>query len=487
MKRFRGLSVTLAMWLLAVFAFVAFAGWHQFRDISTIHEMTSEIEQSNHQSHHLHELEMRVREIVAHAHEYLITGSDVHIRNYRNNAAAIEDLLIESRLDPSDKTQIQNTLKHMHRVAGKIFSLPFATGNMEGPILMQELDGILEKLSQSMSIRHHRMDDTVNQSMHMVSGMHLDLREDFIVSLLLLFALLAGMSGYLYSRVVRPLILLRREVARIGDGDFSPQCPDFGDNEIGDLSSALNAMGDALQTRDRELIQAKSFAAHQEKMHALGLMTASIAHEVGNPLSAAQVSVDVAKRKLTQGDHPAAEKFLSSAQKELRRTDSIISNVLDYGRQSSGDHDAIDVEAVITSSVELVRLSRNAREVEFKVSFPSDIPTARGSEDMLRQVLVNLLLNALDACSAEGVVSIIGCCEGEMMCMDVVDQGEGISPEVRENIFSPMFTTKGRGKGTGLGLSISRDLMRGMSGDLVLVENGERGCRFRLTLPLMRG
>jgi len=105
----------------------------------------------------------------------------------------------------------------------------------------------------------------------------------------------------------------------------------------------------------------------------------------------------------------------------------------------------------------------------------------------LRQVLVNLLLNAVDACNASGVVTITGRRDGEMMCLDVVDQGEGIPAELRADIFSPLFTTKERGKGTGLGLSISRDLMRRMSGELALVENGARGCRFRLTLPVMRG
>jgi len=101
--------------------------------------------------------------------------------------------------------------------------------------------------------------------------------------------------------------------------------------------------------------------------------------------------------------------------------------------------------------------------------------------------MVNLLLNAVDACDTGGPVTIASKFDSEQMYLDVVDQGEGIPAEVRENIFSPMFTTKERGKGTGLGLSISRDLMRRMSGDLALVENGDRGCRFRLTLPLMRG
>ncbi len=475
------------MGLLAVFAYVAFVGWHQLKDISMIHDMAVQIEKSNHESHHLHELEMRIRGMVAHIHDYLITGSIDHISRYRMSSAKIDALLAESGLVQAGGMNIKPQLQAMHQIADKIFSLPFATGNMEGPILMQELDEKLQTLSQSMSARHHGMDNAVNQSMRMVSGLHLDMREDFIVSLFVLFGLLAGVSGYLFLKIVRPLVLLRREVARIGKGNFSPSCPDFGANEIGELSSALNKMGDALTQRNSELIQARSFAAHQEKMHALGLMTASIAHEVGNPLSAASVSLEVCRRKLGKGDMEAAEKNLEATASELRRTENIIRNVLDFGRQSSNEHESIDIQAVVESSLSLVRLSRQAKPLEFQVSLSPNLPTALGSEDVIRQVLVNLLLNAVDVSRTGDTVNIMGSCQNDCICLDVADHGGGIPEELGEQIFSPLVTTKPRGKGTGLGLSISRDLMQRMHGDLELIENSSEGCCFRISIPVEQG
>ncbi len=484
---FKGLSGTLAVWFLAVFAFVAFVGWHQLKDIAMIHEMAGEIEQSNHQSHHLHELEMRIRGMVAHAHDYLITGSDVYINRYRGSADGIDGMLSDAGLRAMDVEHIRLRLRAMHEIVGKIFALPFATGNMEGPILMQELDQELQRLSQAMSARHHDMDGAVNQSMRMVSGLHLDMREDFIASLFVLFGLLAGVAGYLYVRVARPLVLLRREVARIGTGDFSPDCPDFGENEIGDLSRALNSMGEALKQRSSELVQARSYAAHQEKMHALGLMTASIAHEVGNPLSAASVSLEVCRRKLARNDMAAVEKHLQATVSELQRTETIIRNVLDFGRRSSAGNEVMDIGDVVESALRLVRLSREAKSIEFRVFLPPGMPAAYGSEDVVRQVLVNLLLNAVDVSGPGDSIRISARWRQDCIFLDVTDQGGGVPEAISEQIFSPLFSTKPRGKGTGLGLSISRDLMRRMHGDLELLENTGRGCCFRISIPLGEG
>jgi signal transduction histidine kinase len=355
---------------------------------------------------------------------------------------------------------------------------------MEGPILMQEIDEKLKVLSQALSNRHHEMDDAVNQSMRMVSGLRLDMRHDIMVSLIVLFALLLGMSIYLYARMIHPLVLLRREVARIEKGDFSPVSPDLGNNELGALSLALNSMGQTLMRRNEELAQAKSLAAHQEKMHALGLMTASIAHEVGNPLSAAAVLLDLARHKLARNNPEGAGKPLEDAALELRRIEMIISNVLDFGRYSSREAEAVDIEAVVGSAVQLVRLSSKSNGVQVVSDVPAAMPRAWGNIDMLRQVIVNLLLNAMDACRATGDVSIEVCLGENCIYVDVADQGEGVPESMLRDIFSPLFSTKPKGEGTGLGLSISRDLMRKMSGDLELLESGGSGCRFRLTVPL---
>ncbi|GAV20621.1 two-component system, NtrC family, sensor histidine kinase GlrK [Mariprofundus micogutta] len=482
---FKGLSGRIALWFLAVFVFVAFVGWHQLRDITSIHNKATELEMVNHQSHRLHELETGIRKLIDIVRNYLITGSAYHIRDFRDADNRVQRIIDHARANGIEVSKVESTLKDVSMLASKIFALPFSTGNMEGPILMQEIDEKLGELSQSLSSRHHEMDESVNQSMSMVSGLHVDMRYDIMVSLILLFGLLLGLSVYLYLRMIHPIILLRREVGRIENGDFSPVSPDLGDNELGTLSLALNSMGQTLLHRNDELVQAKSLAAHQEKMHALGLMTASIAHEVGNPLTATAALLDLARHKLSRGEHDAADKPLNEAVQELRRTEMMINNILDYGRISSQESEPVNLDAVIESAVQLVRLSSKPNGIRLISHKDSNLPSACGNIDMLRQVMVNLLLNAVDACQANGEICIESHSDDQYVYADVVDQGEGVPESMAEEIFSPLFSTKPKGEGTGLGLSISRDLMRKMSGELELIAGDAKECRFRLSIPLM--
>jgi signal transduction histidine kinase len=486
MMVFKGLSGRVALWFLAVFIFVAFVGWHQLRDITLIHDKATELELANHQSHRLHELETGIRIMVDVVRNYLITGSASLPTDFHNAASRVQRIILRARTNNIAVAEVEGTLDDIAKLAGQIFALPFSTGNMEGPILMQEIDEKLKVLSRSLSNKHHAMDDAVNQSMHMVSGLRLDMRHDVMVSLILLFGLLLGLSFYLYLRMIHPLILLRREVTRIEKGDFSPVSPDLGDNELGALSLALNSMGQTLMRRNEDLVQAKSLAAHQEKMHALGLMTASIAHEVGNPLSAAAVLLDLARHKLARGESEAVKKPLDEAMHELRRTEMIITNILDFGRRSSHEEESVDLDTVIESAIQLVHLSSKSNGARFVGSVPAGLPLAWGNIDMLRQVIVNLLLNAIDACRANGEIYIEACWDNRSVYVDIVDQGEGIPESMADEIFSPLFSTKSKGEGTGLGLSISRDLMRRMSGNLELVGSDAHECRFRLSIPRMQ-
>jgi len=481
---FKGFSGRIALWFMAVFIFVVFVGWDQLRDITLIHDKVIKMEQLNHQSHALHELEISIRSTVDVVRNYLITGSAAAASDFQQAQSNLQYVFEQNSANHIDVAAMRSVVDVVSALANKIFALPFSTGNLEGPILMQEIDEKLSALSLLLSEQHHEMDAVVNQSMHMVSGLHLDMRYDLMLSLVLLFALLLGMSIYFYVHLIHPLIVLRREVARIGEGDFSPLSPDLGDNELGELSSALNSMGQALMHRNVELEQAKSLAAHHEKMHALGLMTASIAHEVGNPLTATSVLLELARHKLSKGQHTAVATSLDKAVIELRRTETIITNILDFGHRSSHEEESVNIEKVIDSAVQLVRLASNSHSVQVFSCVPNDIPRAWGNIDMLRQVLVNLLLNAMDACRAHETVSIEAHCADACVFVDVIDQGEGVPEYIRDNIFSPLFSTKPKGKGTGLGLSISRDLMRKMAGDLELIESDASGCRFRLSIPV---
>ena len=483
----RGLSGVVALWLAAVFCVVAFVGWHQLRDITTIHDRALQLEAVNNKSHILHDLEMSVRKQAAYVHDFLITGSRQHSRFYRASKQHLARLMDEAARQGIEVRRIRAAVQGIDAQAEQVFKLPFATGNMEGPILMQELDKQLSILARLLMQKHHDMDDSVNDAMRLVAGLHMDLREDFIASLLVLFVLLVGLTAYMYTRMIRPLVQLRARVAKIGQGELAPHCPDLGNNELGDLSRALNTMGGAIRAHQDELVQARSLQAHQEKMHALGLMTANIAHEVGNPLSAASVSLDIAMRKLQTDKPDESAAQLQFVSQELQRMEAIIRNILEFGRPSQSVQEKVALDAVIASSIQLVQLARKARHVRLVYKQPVAAVSVPGSEDMLRQVLVNLLINAIDASPEGTVVCIEILVQGKRVHLDVSDQGCGIDQEHVEAVFSHMFSTKQKGEGSGLGLCISRDLIRQMQGDLILLFNSSAGCTFRISLPASTG
>lgn len=493
MKFFRGLSGMIALWLLAVFFVVAFVGWEQLRDISNIHDRALQIESVNYKSHALHELELAVRRQAAYVHDFLITGSQSHINAYRASMPGLRKAIDDVAGQGIDVAQILRAVNVIDKDAEQVFALPFATGNMEGPILIQEMDEKLTSLSRSLRQVHQDLDVSINDAMRYMAGLHLDMRGGFIGSLVVLFALLAGLTVYMYVRMIRPLVILRSRVAQIGEGRVDVGAmdegqmmipnPEFGDNEIGDLSRALNVMRESIHQHQQALVRARSLQAHQEKMQALGLMTANIAHEVGNPLAAASVSLDLAFHKITTGRHSGVESHLKDASEELHRMENIIRNILEFGRPSRISQEMIPLTKVIESSMQLVGLVRNARHVELEYKPHADIAPVAGSEDMLRQVLVNLLLNAIDASPEAALVSIETGTMNGCVLLDVSDQGCGIDQQYVGDIFSPMFSTKQKGEGTGLGLSISRDLIRQMGGDLLLFINSPNGCTFRISLP----
>jgi len=472
-------------WLTLVFALVAYTGWHILRDINYLDQKALTIEASNHESHHLHKLEMNLLHTATPIRSFLING-DWHQRNIfeANRTVALELLHQENSKQPI-RSQLTQTLDGITSRARRIFALPFASGNLEGPILIHEIDDILDKTSHSLSLRHHKLDQRVNEAMRMLSDMRMDIRNDFLLSIFVLFLLLAGLTAYLYLHMIHPLVHLRRELKKISDGNFNIHCPELPRDELGDLALACNMMGKALQERETKLNHARNMAAHHEKMQALGLMAAGIAHEVGNPLAGASVSLETALRKLDRNQYKEAVERIRTARDELLRTETIIRDILDYGKSGTESGMAhINIEKVAQSAVALARMSPQQKRMKLETLFRASPTPVMANASMLRQVLVNLLLNAMDACNEDGCVELTTENMDNGIALDVCDNGSGIPPELQGEIFRPMFTARQTGSGSGIGLAISRELMQRMHGRLELVCSNQNGSHFRAWLPL---
>jgi signal transduction histidine kinase len=233
----------------------------------------------------------------------------------------------------------------------------------------------------------------------------------------------------------------------------------------------------------------------RDRLAALGQMAAGLAHEVKNPLGAikgaAQLLGDPSHdTQLGQADM----EFVGIILEEVERLDRVVGSVLDYARPSKGDAGAVDVNAVVKRTLTVLASDRT-EECELRTELTESLPLVRADAEQLRQVLINLIRNAVQAMGGRGTVQVTtrrrSASSG--MVRDTVlpqtdwveiavrDEGPGILPQVQKNLFVPFFTTKDRG--TGLGLAISQRVVEEMGGRIEVVSRPGAGSTFSLVLP----
>jgi two-component system, NtrC family, sensor histidine kinase HydH len=225
---------------------------------------------------------------------------------------------------------------------------------------------------------------------------------------------------------------------------------------------------------------------HSEKLVTAGQLAAGIAHEIGTPLNIARGRAELALSRLG-ADHAQA-----SSQRviidEVDRVTRLIRQLLDYVRPSPAEARAVDVVAAIERVAILLGPQATERGVMLAVDAPAALRAVRADPDHVQQILVNLVMNALDACPRGGRVEIRArAMPRSEVVFEVVDSGPGIPPESRPHVFDPFFTTKKRGQGTGLGLWIVAQLVRSHGGEIELGDASGSGTVVRVTWPAFEG
>ncbi|HZZ84687.1 MAG TPA: ATP-binding protein [Anaeromyxobacteraceae bacterium] len=223
-----------------------------------------------------------------------------------------------------------------------------------------------------------------------------------------------------------------------------------------------------------------------EKLAAIGTMTAGLSHEIRNPLNAAALQLTVLERrihKLPREGQTTLLEPLALVRDEIRRLDHILEDFLQFARPREFVAHTVPVETVLTKVLDLLEGQAERRSVEVIRDF-HPVPPVRGDEERLRQVVMNLALNAVEAIPAGGflrVSSAVEAADAADVVIHVDDDGPGIPAELRERIFEPFFTTKPAG--SGLGLSIVHAIVTQHGGTISAGESPEGGARFTLRLP----
>ena len=233
-----------------------------------------------------------------------------------------------------------------------------------------------------------------------------------------------------------------------------------------------------LEATHHQLVQA-------EKIASLGRMSAGVAHEINNPLAGILIYAELLERELAQ-DAPIREN-VEVIISQTMRCQQIVNRLLDFSRQSLGEKKLLDVNEILHRCVELVRHQAFFHNIKIKEDLDTGLPQIIGDPGQLQQVFTNLLLNAADAISGSGLITLTSrpAWHGNGVVLQFCDSGCGIPEEIRDKIFEPFFTTKPPGKGTGLGLSIVYGVIQRHGGSIQAYSPPGGGTVFTVTLPLV--
>jgi two-component system sensor histidine kinase HydH len=221
-----------------------------------------------------------------------------------------------------------------------------------------------------------------------------------------------------------------------------------------------------------------------ERLYALGQLSAGLAHEIRNPLASIAGAAGILKRRRPPEDAKAAE-CLDIIDKECQRLNRLLTNFLDFARPPAPKYQSMSLEPVIDSVMALAKHGVDRRRVVLKKDIAPEAAGFDSDPEQLKQVLLNLVINAIQASDAGGEIVISARIEDGKVCLRVKDQGCGVAPEHLDRLFDPFFTTKK--EGTGLGLPVAHQIVAHLGGVLAAQVNPDRGVTFSVTLPLKHG
>ncbi len=332
---------------------------------------------------------------------------------------------------------------------------------------------------------------------------------------------------FLYFRVHRPVRALLLAVESVAGGKLLTTVPVRGHDEIGQLAERFNLMveriraateentqlyeklrlaHDSLQVKveeatselrqkNRELARTNELlstsqreAARAQRLSTIGQLAATLAHQIGTPLTAVSGHLQLLEEDPQLG--PEARKRLKIVETQIERESRIIQDLLIYARKPDPVFLPMDLNACLEECLALLRPEIDRRSVALNLLLDPALPKAQADQQQIHEVFCNLIENAMDAMPEGGTLTVQSQAAeapptektNGWLAVDIADTGPGIAPEHRAQIFQPFFTTKKAGRGTGLGLSIAFDTIRSHGGQVLVESEPGKGTRFRVLL-----
>jgi signal transduction histidine kinase len=284
--------------------------------------------------------------------------------------------------------------------------------------------------------------------------------------------------------VRRPMIELQDKIARVRLGDLNTSVSFAERNdEIGDLGRDFNEMVAQLMASREEIHHLhQTQMSRAEHFATLGELATGLAHEIRNPLAGIAGVIEIVSRDLPPNS--AARSVIKDAKEEALQINRILTELLETARPKPPQFQIRDIASTAEHAVMFARQQAITKRIRIELNLTDDIPPVDHDPNQINQVLLNLLLNAIQAMEKPGTIHVSLRRDHEDALITVADEGKGILPEDLANIFRPFFTTKGHG--TGLGLSLARRIVETHGGTIRVRSEVGKGTQFEVRLPIVR-
>jgi two-component system, NtrC family, sensor kinase len=302
-------------------------------------------------------------------------------------------------------------------------------------------------------------------------------KKELFSSLCFILFLAISLSYLMFFNILKSLKKIVKVAHSISEGNFRKPEMDIPPDELGSVMKAINSMSEELENREEQIIQSKKLAS-------IGILTAGVAHELGNPLN--NISM-IAQAYMEVYDSLSKEDridFMKKIEEETHRIKEIVQNLLDFSKPKKTNTKIADLNSVVLRSLKLVRNMIHVTNIETQVNLDDGLPSVFIDEHQILEVLINLVTNSLQAASPGDTLTVATRLgeDGDHVEVEVADTGKGIPHELLPYVFDPFFTTKGA-SGTGLGLFVSYGIIKNHRGSIRVSSEVGAGTTFTIELP----
>ncbi|MFO8164271.1 MAG: cache domain-containing protein, partial [Desulfatiglandales bacterium] len=300
-------------------------------------------------------------------------------------------------------------------------------------------------------------------------------------------ALAVGLGYFMANKIMNPVHRLIKASQEVSEGSLKPEIgPISKDKEMRVLQ---NTFKDMVESMGRRRIEAENRLIQSEKQASIGKLAAGVAHEINNPLTGVLTYTHMLlRRKDIEDDIRSDLQIIAESTERVR---NIVKSLLDFSRQTKLDKESIEINKLVSSAISLMENQALVKGVSITFSPGENLPMLTLDRSQFQSVLLNIIINALDATEPGGSITIhtatavsAGDSGHRGVEITIADTGSGIPPDNLDKLFDPFFSTKEVGQGTGLGLSVSYGIIQRHGGTIRVQSELEKGSTFFIWIPI---